>query len=354
MKEIGAGLLAATLAASLRCLGQSEPTRDDPIAQGVAFHDKGDYEGAIRKYREALKSAPSDAHALYELAFTLSAMKDLKGAVDAAAKGLSVQSRYRPALFTLLGSCRDAMGDSKGAIEAYQQGISEQPRLPLLHYNLGVTYVALERWTDARRSLERAVALKPDHASSHMALARVYESEGYTIPAILANARFLFLEPNSRRSAGAVGELDGLFRRGFEAEKNGDAKITIDPNSKTDEGDFQAVELAALIGQASSHMDEQGSKKKEPELSVERMASEIALIAGSVPTVGGFAAEYYAPFLVALHQQGFDTVFAYYTYQSAGPEVREWLGKHEPEVTKLKQWASGFRWPENVPTAPGP
>jgi hypothetical protein len=52
-----------------------------------------------------------------------------------------------------------------------------------------------------------------------------------------------------------------------------------------------------------------------------------------------------------LHKQGFDTVFAYYTYQSAGPEVRAWLGKHEAEVARMKQRVAGLRWPESTPKA---
>jgi len=57
------------------------------LAQGVVLHDAGKFDGAIDKYEEVLKLSPANMTALYELAYSFAANKELEKSLAAATRG---------------------------------------------------------------------------------------------------------------------------------------------------------------------------------------------------------------------------------------------------------------------------
>lgn len=82
--------------------GQVDPPRSDPTAstgqqtlliqEGVAQHDRGNYDAAIRMYEEVLGENPNNVEALYELAFSYSMKKDYRKSLEVADKGAKYKS----------------------------------------------------------------------------------------------------------------------------------------------------------------------------------------------------------------------------------------------------------------------
>jgi tetratricopeptide (TPR) repeat protein len=62
------------------------------IKEGVALHDRGDYDGAIAKYEEVLKDNPNNVLALYEQSYSYSMKKDYRKSLEIAYKGAQYQS----------------------------------------------------------------------------------------------------------------------------------------------------------------------------------------------------------------------------------------------------------------------
>ncbi len=71
-----------------------------------------------------------------------------------------------------------AGGAEDHAIRTYIGAITLQPQNPLLYEALGGVYMRLNRTDEAIRTLETAVSLKPDLASTHFALAQAYKQAG--------------------------------------------------------------------------------------------------------------------------------------------------------------------------------
>src|SRR2546427_6308875 len=54
------------------------------IKEGVALHDRGDYDGAVSRYAEVLRENPNNISALYEMSYSYFVKKDYQKSLDAA------------------------------------------------------------------------------------------------------------------------------------------------------------------------------------------------------------------------------------------------------------------------------
>ena len=62
------------------------------VDQGVQFHEQGQYDEAIAKYKEAEKKDPKNALVKYEMAFTYHAKHDLDKALSYAKAATKLKS----------------------------------------------------------------------------------------------------------------------------------------------------------------------------------------------------------------------------------------------------------------------
>jgi tetratricopeptide (TPR) repeat protein len=330
------------------------------IQEGTRKHDQGDYDGAIERYRKALEIEPDNVTALYEIGYSYYAKKDLANALDYATRAAARPSPLKAAVLTLIGNIQDDRKEPARAIEAYEQAIQLDPRIPLLHFNLGITYAGLGQTTKARKAFEAGIEVNPNHASSHYALGRMYAQEGYRVPAILAFARFLVLEPATRRSTDVLQRLDAIYGAGAKRDEKGNAQITIDPDAKKDEGDFVALDLLVAMSQVGDDViAKEGGVPPRP-LEVRRLADVLTAageLANEIPATG-FAARHYIPYYAGMANQKHGDSFAYYAVQAGGSEaVARWLKVNRHAVERMLEWSQAFRWtpvPEAQPPAESP
>lgn len=340
-------LVALATGSSAIAVASSDTPRDPAISEGVLLHDGGEYDKAIAKYREVLAREPGNVTALYEMALSYYAKKDLAAALEAAEAGVRFADPLRPALYVLIGNVRDEKGDSAGAITAYRAGIKEDPKVAQLHLNLGVTFFRQKKWKDARLSFQQAVVLKPNHPTSHYYLAHAYEKEGFKVPALLALTRFLLLEPGPDRSKEALRAMDRLFEDGYERESGGSVKLTLDPKSSREEGNFQSAELGMLLTQAASALPDEAEPAVPLPPNVKRLSEALAIVAESADSKArGFAADFYLPYFTAIHAASRVEVASFIALQASGlPEVGTWLTDHKKEADAFRAWSAAFSWP---------
>src|SRR5687768_10719859 len=97
------------------------------VREGIALHDRGDFDGAIRKYEAVLAENPSNALALYEMSFAYSEKKDYKKALEVAYRGAQYKSEHLAGFYLLIGNNLDLLGEPDKAIEVYRKGIKLFP-----------------------------------------------------------------------------------------------------------------------------------------------------------------------------------------------------------------------------------
>src|SRR6185369_3149103 len=199
----------------------STPAETATIEAGIKLHDAGKFEEAIAKYEEVLKLSPANMTALHELAYSFAANKEYEKSLAAAMRGTEYQSPELPLFYDLLGGAYDSLNEPQKAIEIYRKGIQIVPDASMLYYNMGVTYLeSLQNPDEARRAIEKAVALDPAEPEFHLMLGQVFQSNGYAAPAFLAFSTYLILEPNGPRALSAYGFWRAMLRGGVEMGRN--------------------------------------------------------------------------------------------------------------------------------------
>jgi tetratricopeptide (TPR) repeat protein len=315
------------------------------ILEGVALHDKGDYDAALAKYQEVLAANPKNAQALYETTFTLSVKKEWKRCYEMAEAALAGDTPYRALFYTNAGNCRDGAGASDKAIALYEKGLREFPDDSGLTYNLGIAYRGKGRADKAREMLERTVTLKPGYGSANLALAHNYEDAGLRIPALLAYLRYLSLDATSERARASAEAVRELLNQNVKAEGAGKVTITV---PKMDEGEPSALSMMDFtlsLAAAANHVDENKGKP------------EIELIAGQLDTVFAvageskgremkdcFACQHYLPFFLDLKKQGLLEPLTYVALSSLKlPGTAEWIKANGAKVEALEKWLASKR-----------
>jgi tetratricopeptide (TPR) repeat protein len=326
----------------------STAAQDELIKQGIALHDQGNYNGAISRYQEVLKENPNNVLALYEMGFSYFEKKDYRRSLEIAYKTAQFKSSLLPRVYVQIGNALDELGDAKKAIETYESGIKLFPGNFLLHFNLAITYNKLGKFDEARTAVKKSAALNPNHPTSNLLLAMLFDRGSYRTPALLAACRFLIFEPKSGRSETALAIIRKSMQTGVSAGTNpNEINIFVDMSAKKDEGDFTTIDL--VISMATVAGKTEKNRDKTP----------MQLLTGSFETVFGVLAEsqksdpskftwkYYVPYFVELKKQGHTEAFVYYINQrEAPPEVTEWLAQNPDKVAAFLTWSKVYPWPK--------
>lgn len=304
------------------------------IKEGIALHDAGQFSDAIKKYQEVLHQNSNNVIAMHELAFTCYMAKNYDCAMQTSLAGAQYQSDDLAYFYMTIANIYDDNQEGVKADKVYRFAIEQAPNDSLLHFNYGVNLVRESQLPEARKQLETALRLNPNHPASHFTLGRAYELSGYRVPAILAYSRFLALEPSSPRSAAAVKSLQPLLVHDVSTgKKTASINITLNPNAPNDEGDFTSAELAIAIGVAAATTEKE--KDKSPFDHLANTYQVLAEILGR--TKGGFAAEFYGPFFKRLEDRKLTEAFVAYAWRSANLQGSEdWSAKNADKITEFQ------------------
>jgi tetratricopeptide (TPR) repeat protein len=147
----------------------SKPTKE-LVEEGVSLYDEGKYAEAVVKYQEALAAAPGDEGALSELALTYNSLGRNAEAVAICEKLIKANPGSDASVYVTIGNSLDALKKPKEAVRMYEQGLKHHPTSYALHFNKGVTLATSRDVPASISSFQRAVALNPQHGTSHLSL----------------------------------------------------------------------------------------------------------------------------------------------------------------------------------------
>jgi tetratricopeptide (TPR) repeat protein len=135
---------------------------------GNALGRKGNLDGAIRLFQEAIQLKPD----LAEAYTSIGAILGMKGQIDEAIgqfqEAIRLKPDYAQAHYNL-GNALERKGQTDEAIKQFQEAIRLKPDFAL-HYRLGIALERKGQIDEAIRQFEEAIRLKPDYALAHYRL----------------------------------------------------------------------------------------------------------------------------------------------------------------------------------------
>lgn len=317
------------------------------LARGVALHDAKKYDEAIAVYDAILKLNPDAVIAIYEKALTQYEMKNRDGAMTTAYSGAKYKSEELPLFYGIMAHCLDDVGKPDEAIAIYREAEamlsterSMKPHLANIYYNLGVTYVRLKKYDEARIELKKAVENNFSYASPHYLLAVVWGNSGYKVPALMAAIRFVSVEYNTSRTGSAAAVIEETLRP---AAKGPDGKITINLNlsSPKDEGDFVMYEL--LLPTLVTVADKKTPNRSEAAKFVDAFGSATSRLIEDKKLSATFVGRMYLPFLAEMKKRDLVETFGYVVlYIRGNAEAKAWLQRNDDKLGRLFTFASEY------------
>jgi tetratricopeptide (TPR) repeat protein/SAM-dependent methyltransferase len=188
------------------------PGANSPAAlfnAAVAHHRTGALIEAERQYRHILSLAPNHADSLHNL-------------------GLIALQR----------------GDAAAAVQLFDKAIKINDTVAEYHYNVALAWRALNRNDHVATHLERAVALRPDHALAHLNLGNVRREQGRLADATACYERAIAVSPNLAVARFNLANVLSEQGRPDAAVAQYNQVLAIDPNHAETHGNLGAALIA--------------------------------------------------------------------------------------------------------------
>ncbi|AEW00094.1 hypothetical protein A4D02_28830 [Niastella koreensis] len=323
---------------------------DDAIASsmkaGIALHDKGDYEGAIKIYDSIIKKDPHFFLAYYEKSLSLLTAGKYQDCADLSGEIVKQfpEAKEIPKVYSNYGTALDYLQKPEEAIKIYSEGIKKFPGNYLLWFNRGVTEYSLKDLEKAAEDFKKSVSLNPMHASSHIYLAYCMQNTN-KVASIMCVSTFLILEPTTKRSENAVKLLSSLLGRNVEKKDEKNITISLSPDlldtKSKKEDDFHITELTLTFGSAL----DLGESKKDVNIA-EKMKEKLDII-GVIDESKkkGFFTTFYVPFFKEMHRDSLMRTAAYIMNASAdNKDVNNWLEQNKSHVEEFYKWVDNYAW----------
>jgi Tfp pilus assembly protein PilF len=334
--------------------GQNKDAAEELAKEGVAYHDKGDYEGAIAKYDKALQLDKDNLLALAEKAMTLTYMHKYDGAIVCCQQAIEAHpdDKGLASVFVTYGNALDGLHMADKALEVYDEGLKRYPGHYHLYFNKGITLAGVKKIDEALACLQTAVKLNPDHAGSHNAIARLQMVEDKRIPSLLAYSRFFVLEPEGQRAKENLGNVRAMLKGNVEQTGKNSITIKVDSdmlpdstaNGQPKENDFALTDLTLALS-AGLDYDKKNKKKTEVERFIRKFELVCATLGETKKDNHGFYWDYYAPYFREMKDKGLVETFGYIAFASSDdPKVSKWLKAHGSDIDKFYEWSSNFDW----------
>jgi tetratricopeptide (TPR) repeat protein len=161
-----------------------------------------DPQDCIDHLKKAVKNYPqfSDAYVLMASAYMQQGnAADAKATLDHAIEA----DPKLPEAWFMLGILQNRQKDFAGAEKSLTEGLKLDDAAPRGHYELGKTYLALNRPDDADQQAKKAIALLPTMAPAHILLGNIAWKKQDAATALQEYQEYLKLDPKGPMAPGA-------------------------------------------------------------------------------------------------------------------------------------------------------
>lgn len=329
------------------------------MSAAIGLHDAGQFDGAISAYRELLKDYPAHPRVLYEIAYSSMQGGKLDDAIEYSEQALRLHSDYQAPAYVILGTAYDMKKDLKKGEKAFRRGVKEVPGNCLLHFNLAVNLSQQNRLDEAIPEFHEGLRADPVHPGSWRSLAITYANTGERSRALACHARFLTIEPDSKRSAESARQLWTLLFQGVTTKQDADGKskvditITIPPPGKKGKDDPAAAQALALSIVAATRYIDEWEHKTDAQFFAHALDNALTILSemdGRAEPIDPFWSRQVHPYFQDARAAGHMEAMAYDIRRSLGdPETAKWLDEHAEAIAAYRAWSKGWKPPAASP-----
>lgn len=327
------------------------------VDEGIAYHDKGDYYGAIAKYTKALNLDKNNLLALAEKAFSLLSLQKYDESILCCQKAIETHfgEKTLKNVYVTYGNDLDLLKKSDQAIDIYNEGLKQFPDHYQLNFNKGITQVGLKKYDEALLSFQNSVTQNPNHSSSHNAIGRLLNIEDKRIPSLLAYYRFLVIEPQGQRAKENLESVQKIMKGNIKQNGVNGITINIDPKmlgdtaaiSEPKENNFTPTDLILSLD-AALDLDKINSSKTEVEQFIRKFKTICASLKETKNNNYGFYWDYYVPYFTEMADKKLINPFAYIIFLSSGDaDISAWFKSNQKEIDRFLEWSKNFSWKTN-------
>jgi protein O-mannosyl-transferase len=196
---------------------------------GLALFDKGDINGAIRSYREALNIKPTYSKSYINLGVALAEQKDTQGALENYTKAIQLEPNNADA-HTSLGSLLAGIGKMDEAKMHFDEAMRINPNSSEAHNNLGNLLLNKGSYDEAVMHYTEALKINPHQAEVYNNLGTAYILKGNMKKAVEFYKRSLREKPDYSDA------IENLKRARVNQQKLQDISMKIRQSIQADPG----------------------------------------------------------------------------------------------------------------------
>jgi len=312
------------------------------VNEGVQYHEQGQYDLAIAKYKEAEKKAPKNALVKYEMAFSYHAKHDMNNALHYAKMAAKLDTKgLDENLYSLMGSIYDEKGMPDSALAIYREAFAKEPNSFSIPYNAAITFMRQNNADSANAWIMRSINNTRIHEGSYY-YAGFLSSQMGKWPAFYAYTMYsTFITRNDEIIRDNLSRLYGKTKSLI--EKNGNELNLRDPGIKQTSSDstvnknfllFIETMLATDSLDNRSLYDRDSTSVQQSEFLIHvlgKCVKEIAYMDGFEENIRNF-------FQGIVNERLVDA-FVYTICEPVDrPTFAQWLLKNRTEQARLYHW----------------
>jgi tetratricopeptide (TPR) repeat protein len=145
------------------------------LLEANSLLSKGDFQKALKLYRELIGSDPQNALAYQNASVALGDLGNYHEALGMSEKAIEVDSSLVIPHITM-AYIHDKLGNKEQSRKEAELALAKDPEMPEALSCMGIFSLMDNRFDDAKRYLEKAVKIKPSFYLAQDYLARVYQS----------------------------------------------------------------------------------------------------------------------------------------------------------------------------------
>jgi Flp pilus assembly protein TadD len=186
------------------------------FSEGVAASAAGNFDEAVAKFNEALKTNPVCADCYYNIGVAQAGKKDYPAAEEAYKKAIEQKADYADA-YNGLAQVLTAQRKSEEASAAAKKGAELMAAAapagggdPDALVNQGKIFINAGNMADAKTQFQAALAANPNHPDAHFFLGNVFVGEGNFGEAVKEFETYLKLAPSGPNAKQAQDNVTAL------------------------------------------------------------------------------------------------------------------------------------------------
>ncbi|MCG3116614.1 MAG: tetratricopeptide repeat protein [Candidatus Manganitrophus sp. SA1] len=211
---------------------------------GSALSERGDFQGAIAHFSQALGINPEDANAHNSLGVTLDRQGKFEEALGHYLRAVEIKPKDETTHYNL-GDALQKRGRLEEAIHHYFQALRIRPDFDKVHNNLGVALGRQGKFEDAVFHLSKAARITPNDAMTQYNLGTILFQQGNFEEAVVHLSRAAQMSTDDAMARYDLGRSYWKLGRSEDSVRELEAALRIDPKFSEARESLEAVRRGA-------------------------------------------------------------------------------------------------------------